>query len=246
VGTVVRGPIEAITFDYWNTIVVSDSGRIQQVREQRWSAMLTGARVRFTSESMRSAFAQVWDEHQAAHDRDEQYQGERAALRSLELMGIGPVDESLVHALVHAFVSAGDVLDLQPAPGVLDVLRTLKSAGLKLGIVCDVGFTPSTYLRDLLARWQVLELFDHWSFSDDVGHFKPSAAIFEHALGGLGVNAARTAHIGDLRPTDVAGALAMGMTALRYRGVHDDTRGEHPEAHHVIDHHDHLPEVLGV
>ena len=30
------------------------------------------------------------------------------------------------------------------------------------------------------------------------------------------------AHVGDLRRTDVAGARAMGIRAIRYRGVFDD------------------------
>ena len=66
----------------------------------------------------------------------------------------------------------------------------------------------------------LLGYFDHWSFSDEVGWYKPAPEIFRHALDGLGgVAPERAAHVGDLRRTDVAGARAMGMTAVRYRGV---------------------------
>jgi putative hydrolase of the HAD superfamily len=137
--------------------------------------------------------------------------------------------------------------DLELTTGVAEVLRTLKSAGLRLGTICDVGMTPSTALRQVLQRNGVLDVFDHWSFSDEVGAYKPSAAIFEHALAGLGgVAPEQAAHIGDLRRTDVAGALAMGMTALRYTGVFDDTSTDHPEAHHVVADHAELPALLGV
>ena len=53
--------------------------------------------------------------------------------------------------------------------------------------------------------------------------YKPAPEIFEHALAGLGgVDPAEAAHVGDLRRTDIAGARAMGILALRYRGVNDD------------------------
>ena len=110
-----------------------------------------------------------------------------------------------------------------------------------------MGFTPSSTLRDHLIRHGVLPLFDHWSFSDEVGAYKPSPVIFEHALEGLGGPAPeRVAHVGDLRRTDVAGAQGMGMVAVRYTGIEDDTSQPGPEADHVVDDFDNLPKVLGV
>ncbi|HEX2849904.1 MAG TPA: HAD hydrolase-like protein, partial [Acidimicrobiales bacterium] len=66
-------------------------------------------------------------------------------------------------------------------------------------------------------------------------------------LGGLGgVVPERAAHIGDLRRTDVAGALGMGMLSLRYTGVFDDADFDGPDAHHVLASHADLPAILGV
>ena len=118
---------------------------------------------------------------------------------------------------------------------------------MRLGIICDVGMTPSTALIANLEREGILELFDHWSFSDEVGHYKPAPEIFEHALAGLGgIEPSASAHVGDLRRTDVAGARAMGMTAVRYTGVFDDDSQPEPEGHHVVDHHAALTEVLPI
>ena len=137
--------------------------------------------------------------------------------------------------------------DLRLAEGAEDCLRTLKDAGVKLGIICDVGYTPSSTLREHLIRHGVLPLFDHWSFSDEVGAYKPSPVIFQHALDGLGGPAPeRVAHVGDLRRTDVAGARAMGMVAVRYTGISDDDTQPEPEADHVIAHLAELPAVLGL
>jgi putative hydrolase of the HAD superfamily len=109
----------------------------------------------------------------------------------------------------------------------------------------------------------VADLFDWFSFSDEVGVYKPHETIFHHALTGMGVeDPTRVAHIGDLRRTDVAGARAMGMVSVRYRGVNDDASPDRnttsaevpepleftpdlPEADHVIDDHADLLATLG-
>jgi FMN phosphatase YigB (HAD superfamily) len=89
-------------------------------------------------------------------------------------------------------------------------------------------------------------MFDTWSFSDETGWFKPAAEAFVPALQGLGVEAAETAHVGDSRRTDVAGARSLGMVAVRFTGFHDRPPDTGPEADHVIDDHRTLPVLLGV
>jgi putative hydrolase of the HAD superfamily len=110
--------------------------------------------------------------------------------------------------------------------------------------------TPSTALRRVLEGYGVMDLFDHHSFSDDVGIYKPDPTIFTHALEGLGVPPDEAAHVGDLRRTDVAGANRAGWTSVRYAGLFDDDGGEHPDPDGIADHvvHDHaeLPGVLGL
>jgi len=104
-------------------------------------------------------------------------------------------------------------------------------------VICDVGMAPSTTLRRFLEQFELLGSFDHFSFSDEVGVYKPDPRIFAHALAGVGVDdPARALHVGDIRRTDVAGALGAGMVAVRFRGVADDAETvEAPEAPHVID-----------
>ncbi len=93
----------------------------------------------------------------------------------------------------------------------------------------------------------MLGLFDHWAFSDEVGVYKPDPAIFRHALEGLGgIDPSEAAHIGDLRRTDVAGALGMGILALRYSGITDDDPAHGPEADVVVTDHAEVPAILGL
>ncbi len=58
--------------------------------------------------------------------------------------------------------------------------------------------------------------------------------IFRHALDGLGgVDPTEAAHVGDLRRTDIAGARAAGMVAVRYTGVADDPGSVEAGTHEV-------------
>ena len=211
----------------------------------KWIGVLEEAGFACERQQWDAAAERAWKRFTGAWERNERYTATEAAIDIVEHLGYEVPDD--VHERLVAIYADLEGRNLELTAGVADVLRRLKSAGLRLGIICDVGMTPSTALRQVLEGHGVLELFDHWSFSDEVGAYKPSAAIFEHALGGLGgVAPARAAHIGDLRRTDVAGAKAMGMTALRYTGVFDDDATEHPEAHHVVADHAELPALLGV
>jgi len=228
---VTREPIAAVTFDYWNTIVRADADQGAH-RLRAWTVTYAQAGHAVDEEVLRSAFRRVWDEHQAAWLRNEQYTGERAALAAVEHVGV-PVSPVVRDRLVERFLTAGEEAGFHLCDGVDLTLTELHRRGIRLGIVCDVGFTPSTGLRRILERFGILDCFDGWSFSDVVGWYKPAREIFEHALGYLGVAPGQAAHVGDLRRTDVAGARGMGMTAVRYRGAHDDP-SEGPEADHVI------------
>ena len=117
-------------------------------------------------------------------------------------------------------------------------------AGLKVIMMCELP-TNALLADRYLEHFDVLKYFDHWSFSDDVGVYKPDPRIFTHALEGLGVEPVEAAHVGDLRRTDVAGALGMGITSVRYRPWRDDVT-EAPEAEVLLDDHTNLPGILGV
>jgi FMN phosphatase YigB (HAD superfamily) len=236
--------IGAVTFDYWNTIM-RPNPEVVDVRVAAWRAGFAEVGHTVSEDVLRDAFAAVWRLHHASWLRNEQYTGERAALAALAFVDRA-VDQATRDTLIEAFTA--QTAGIEPCEGIEELLAELHGRGLRLGIICDVGFTPSTDLRRVLDRFGLLGLFTGWSFSDEVGSYKPAPDIFRHALGYLDVPAARAAHIGDLRRTDVAGARAVGMLALRYCGAYDDT-SDGPEGDHVIDHHAAvlaLPDLSGV
>ena len=235
---------DAVTFDYWNTLVWEEAGHLTGRRTEAWAGLLEEAGFAMERALLDAVFTRSWERYVDHWTAGQQYQSVRAAEELVEQLGF-EVPGHVRRELVAAFTDAGEGAELHLTDGVADCLRTLKGAGLRLGIICDVGMTPSPTLRAHLERHGVLELFDHWSFSDEVGHYKPSPVIFDHALAGLGgIAPVRAAHVGDIRRTDVAGALGMGMTSVRYTGISDDTTQATPEAHHVVASYADLPALL--
>lgn len=238
--------IEAVTFDYWNTLVWEERGHMRGLRIEAWAGLLEEAGFACERTLLDAVFDESWARYVEHWTTNQQYQSVAAAEDLLERLGFD-VPKSMRLQLIEAFTTVGEQATLHLTDGIEVCLRTLKAAGLKLGIICDVGMTASTYLRFHLDKAGLLGVFDHWSFSDEVGHYKPSPLIFEHALAGLGgIEPSRAAHVGDIRRTDVAGAKGMGMIAVRYTGISDDDSQPEPEGDIVIAHHRDLAPALGL
>jgi HAD superfamily hydrolase (TIGR01549 family) len=138
--------------------------------------------------------------------------------------------------LLAAYLDVGESLNLELSPGARETLAALANGGIQLGIVSDVGLTGSRHLRAVLERAGVLRYFKGWAFSDEVGHYKPSPAIFRRMLEQFELEEGNVVwHVGDLKRTDVAGARESGLVPIRYRGLVDDT-SDHEEADLVIEH----------
>ena len=234
--------LEAITFDFWQTLASEPPQPVLHPRRVTlWDDILAGEHPR---ERIDEVLRGVGRHREQLWRRGEILgAAEAAALAATQLDP--DIDDRTERALVDAFVRSGEGIELELTPGVEWALRELDERGLRLGIVCDVGFTSGEQLRDVLRRAGILEHFDGWAFSDEVGAFKPDPVIFGHALREIGgIAPDRAAHIGDLRRTDIAGARAMGMVAIRYRGANDDPPEDGPEGHHVLDDHAGLLDLL--
>ncbi|MCP4361355.1 MAG: HAD-IA family hydrolase, partial [Chloroflexi bacterium] len=128
------------------------------------------------------------------------------------------------------------------APGIHEVLAKLAST-YKLGIISDTIHTPGRGLREILQREGLLQHFSHWVFSDEAGAAKPAAAVFEQASAGLGIPLEQIVHIGDRESNDIAGPLAMGMSAILYTGVIDRDSSQ-TQATAVCRNYNELPNII--
>lgn len=243
-------PVEAVTFDFWNTLVRPDDEATRRVRAAAVQAVLVDVGVEVDDQALSDAFTRTFALHTEHWRSNRQFTYDHGVAHIVSTLELD-LDEPTQERFALAYAEAAADLDMALADHVPEALLGLHDRGVKIGIVCDVGMTPSRVLRGWLERHGVLALFDHWSFSDEVGWYKPAPQIFDHALAGLGgIDPAAAAHVGDLRRTDVAGAQAAGLVAVRYRGEYDDGGAApddghaYPEADHVIDDHLQLLDVL--
>jgi putative hydrolase of the HAD superfamily len=105
---------------------------------------------------------------------------------------------------------------------MLDGLREL---GLSIGLVSNAFDPPSLLHRDLEAMGVATRL-DVAVFSSEVGKRKPDPAIFEQALGALGVTAAEALFVGDRLYEDVHGAGQLGMTTVQALWFREDEHAQ--------------------
>jgi putative hydrolase of the HAD superfamily len=223
----------AVSFDFWNTLVVGPSGLLSGMRREAVAAALAEHGVELADQVLDSHLDAAWSLHVEAWEGERGFHPREAA--TAVAAAIEELDAAGRERVADAFLGAGEGAPLQLTPNAAEVVPALSAAGVRLGIVCDVGLTGSAHLRAFLDRQGLLRHFDGWAFSDDVGRFKPAPQIFAHMLDRLGVDAGPDVwHVGDLRRTDVAGARAAGLTAVRYRGI-DDDRSDLPDADRVID-----------
>jgi HAD superfamily hydrolase (TIGR01549 family) len=100
-------------------------------------------------------------------------------------------------------------------PGAADAVRSL-AARFPLAIVSDTGFASGRAQDALLERDGLLGCFTATIYSMDVGHAKPRPEPFRAAVAALGASSPTgVIHIGDNERTDVGGALAAGLRAVR-------------------------------
>ena len=95
-------------------------------------------------------------------------------------------------------------------PGALEMLRDLRRAGFRLGIISNFDLR----LREILKDVGVFDLFEQIVVSSQVGAEKPSARIFEEALRRFAVEPAELLHVGDEEKADGDGARALGIQAF--------------------------------
>lgn len=104
------------------------------------------------------------------------------------------------------------------APGARSVLGRLRRQGFRIGLVSNIVLESAAGVRRLLDQLALTPLLDAVALSADDGIAKPDPRPFHRCLRQLGVPPWRAWYLGD-QPTDVAGALAAGITPVRYLGL---------------------------
>jgi len=135
-------------------------------------------------------------------------------------------DEIAAHWRRH-FTSLAVAMD-----GAVEVLETLQSLGIALGLVTNGTVRSQAQKLDILG---LRPYFRTVVVSEAVGVEKPDAAIFQHALDGLGLRADHAWFVGDHPENDILGASRVGLRTVWLRGSHP-WPGNQAVPHHQIDH----------
>jgi putative hydrolase of the HAD superfamily len=143
----------------------------------------------------------------------------RAQLWHAALTDVGVDDELLARSAAERY-NAYRKKHYTVFPGVLELLRDLKSAGKKLGIVTN-GLSETH--REKIALLRISEYFDALFIADEVGMIKPDPLLFAHACTTLGSAPARSAMVGDRYDRDIKGAAEAGLFTIYFK-VRDDPR----------------------
>jgi putative hydrolase of the HAD superfamily len=104
-------------------------------------------------------------------------------------------------------------------PETYEVLKELKTAGCKLGVVSNFDTRIYTVLQSL----GILDFFDAVITSSETGFCKPDREIFEAAVRALNVAPSDTAIVGDNLRDDVEAGTRAGLHAILI-----DRKGRYP------------------
>ena len=144
-----------------------------------------------------------------------------------ELLGELGVDDP------EAFIDAEHEVwrpQFEPLASAQALLDSLRSRGVKTGLVANSWPDPGRVLRRDAEIFGLAERLDVMVFSEEVEARKPAAEIFLRACRDLDVDPVDAMFVGDNLRTDVQGAANVGMTTVQALWfTADDTSGIEPD-----------------
>ena len=111
-----------------------------------------------------------------------------------------------------ALIQADTDLWTQPNQPMIDWARQLQLAGIRTGILSNLGDEMNT---GIVQKFSWLEHFFHRTWSHTLKIAKPEAAIYTHAAEGLRTAPERILFLDD-RSDNIEAARAAGMQAIQY------------------------------
>jgi putative hydrolase of the HAD superfamily len=209
-----------VTFDCWQTLIFEQHGSSRGLAHGRKQLFATATGV--APDRVKDALTDAWRQHQRAWHRRVVFAAPEMTEHALRALGVtlAPAGQ---RALVEALESEILNREICAIEGTRELMEALRAGGVRTALICDTGFTPGRVVRQLLARVGLLDLLEVQIFSDEVRFPKPHPLAFTSALDALAVPARGAVHVGDLRRSDVAGARAVGMGSVRFRGCNDDS-----------------------
>ena len=213
-------PIRAVSLDFWDTIYTGAATPERvSLRRRAVGDLLAAYGKQLPPEEVERLY------HEAGREADRWWREEHRGYTTTERLNLLLHRAELIarDGCEHVAACAravDDALETYPPPllpGARELVERL-AARFPLVIVSDTGFASGAAQDRLLARDGILDLFVARIYSADVGWAKPRPEPFDAAVQALadrGIGRREIVHVGDIERTDVAGALAAGMRAIR-------------------------------
>ena len=225
--------IRAVTFDLWDTVLVDDSdepkrkqqGLLPKPLERRRLVLeflnkhqpISKEEVDDAYDAVDQKFNRAWHEGHATWTVTE-----RLTHLLSDLERELPEEELTELIRLHEEMEMTVRPDL--APGVREALHAL-SGKYRLGVISDTVFSPGRALQKILEAEGLLDLFEAFAFSDEVGRSKPNEKMFATAADLLGIKPEEMVHVGDRESNDIEGPQAVGARAVLVTMVKDRRTG---------------------
>ncbi len=216
--------IQVVTLDLWQTLMVD---------RQEWGRERTRLRIGGTVDALHDAGetateAHVREAYRACYLACEavRQEGRDVSFKEQVQIFVRGISDGLLERISRDTFArilnryADAFFESPPAmvEGVPDMLSALKDKGYRLGIISNTGQTPGRLIRAYLEDLDIIQFFDHLTFSDEVRLSKPTPAIFLHTLATMGCLAEQVVHVGDHLLNDVLGAHQVGIATVWVKG----------------------------
>ncbi|HLN78998.1 MAG TPA: HAD-IA family hydrolase [Nocardioidaceae bacterium] len=202
-------PFEGVLFDFHSTLIDQGAGRDWIERAWRHAGRVGDLEESLGAE--RAAEIAAWMDRiwEYAREIDPDSLRDFGPERHRQVYddvvkGVPEIDEDFARALYETMLESWIPYD-DAAP----VLRGLHDAGVRTAVVSNIGID----IRPVLDTGGLSDLVDAVVLSYEAGVVKPEAAIFERALGLIGVAPERALMVGDSWQDD-AGAARLGIRTL--------------------------------
>jgi HAD superfamily hydrolase (TIGR01509 family) len=231
-----RLAVEAVSFDFGNTLVRVDRAGLRSVIQRTADALLARATITDVP-----SFLSAWSE-----ERDRQFRDEVPKLREVDmsqrivrvlarLRGFGPppandawddleaarfVDPAEAAFAIETY-SATFVATMVPLPDAGTVIADLAARGFRLVILSNWPYAATIDRFAEAQGW--LPHLEAVIVSQRVGTIKPHAEIFREAAAALAAPPDRILHVGDDWAADVVGASQAGWKVAYVRNRQGDT-----------------------
>lgn len=235
------GPIHAVLFDVYGTLLVSGSGDIGvgATAEDRAAAMrgalhaVCGAETTVTEQSARHLVERFLREISDCHERQRSEGIEYPEVDVMQLWrAVVPASEAPSvanfcwddrHLCLLAIEYELRVNPVWPMPAAVSTLRQLRSAGLRVGIISNAQFfTPLMWQATAEVTFEEAGVDPALQyFSYRFGQAKPGVFLYEQAASQLrkeGVESQHVLYVGNDLRNDVAPAAHVGFRTALFAG----------------------------